>query len=143
MLWLNPGASITAAVQLLETNAMALGLGEIYYGPTLSMNYNVGGLGPGLRPALAGHHVTPNLGVTYSGSTTMIADHGGFGHDDTNVVMLVTNPRLRAQTVSTPVTTMQVAPTILKALGLDPDELDAVRIEGTSVLPEVEAQLEK
>ncbi len=57
--------------------------------------------------------------------------------------MLVTNPRLRAQTVSTPVTTMQVAPTILKALGLDPDELDAVRIEGTSVLPEVEAQLEK
>jgi hypothetical protein len=73
----------------------------------------------------------------------MIADHGGFGHDDTNVIMLVTNPSFSAQTVSTPVTTMQVAPTILKALGLDPSALDAVRKEGTAVLPEVEAQLEK
>jgi hypothetical protein len=38
---------------------------------------------------------------------------------------------------------MQVAPTILRALGLDPRALDAVRIEGTSVLPEVVAQIEK
>ena len=47
VLWLNPGASVTAAVALLETNATAIGLGEIYYGPTLALNYNVGGLGPG------------------------------------------------------------------------------------------------
>jgi hypothetical protein len=38
---------------------------------------------------------------------------------------------------------MQVAPTVLKALGLDPRALDAVRIEGTAVLPEVAAQLEQ
>jgi hypothetical protein len=35
------------------------------------------------------------------------------------------------------------SPTILKALGLDPNQLDAVRAEGTAVLPEVAAQLEK
>ena len=143
VLWLNPGASIPAAVSLLESNAVALGLGEIYYGPTLAMNYNIGGLGPGLDPRSPDIIVTPNLGVTYSGSTTMIADHGGFGHDDTNVVMLVANPRFRAQTVSTPVTTMQVAPTILEGAGSRSEALDAARIEGTAVLPEVEAQLEK
>lgn len=55
--------------------------------------------------------------------------------------MLVTNPRFQERSVSTPVTTMQVAPTILKALGLDPAALDAVRIEGTKVLPEVVGQL--
>jgi hypothetical protein len=33
------------------------------------------------------------------------------------------------------VETTQVAPTILKLLGLDPDDLDAVRKEGTPVLP--------
>jgi hypothetical protein len=143
VLWLNPGASITAAVQLLESNAAAIGLGEIYYGPTLTMNYNTGGVGPGLDPRAPDIIVTPNLGVTYSGSTTMIADHGGFGHDDTNVILLVSNPSFRAQTVSSPVTTMQVAPTILQSLGLDPEALDAVRIEGTAVLPEVAAQLEK
>jgi hypothetical protein len=38
---------------------------------------------------------------------------------------------------------MQVAPTIVKALGLDPATLDAVKAEGTPVLPEVDAQLEK
>lgn len=32
---------------------------------------------------------------------------------------------------------MQVAPTILAALGLDPNALDAVRAEGTAVLPDL------
>jgi hypothetical protein len=36
---------------------------------------------------------------------------------------------------------MQVAPTIVKVLGLDPAALDAVREEGTAVLPEVVSQL--
>ena len=67
----------------------------------------------------------------------MIADHGGFAHDDTNVVLLVENPAFRSQTVSAGVGTNQVAPTILKALGLDPESLQAVRIEGTPVLPQV------
>ena len=141
LVWLNPGASVPAAVQVLESNAGAIGLGEIYYGPALWMNYNVGGLGPGLDPRTPDIIVTPNVGVTYSSSTTMIGDHGGFGHDDTNVVMLVAYPSFTPQTVSIPVTTMQVAPTILKALGLDPNALDAVREEGTKVLPEVASQL--
>jgi hypothetical protein len=141
VLWLNPGASVSAAVQLLESNAGPIGLGQIYYGPALWLNYNKGGLGPGLDPRTPDIIVTPNVGVTYSGSTTMIGDHGGFAHDDTNVMMLVANPRFRAQTVSSAVTTMQVAPTILEALGLDPRALDAVRAEGTAVLPEVAAQL--
>jgi arylsulfatase A-like enzyme len=37
-----------------------------------------------------------------------------------------------------PVETTQVAPTILKALGLDASKLQAVRIEGTQVLPGVD-----
>ena len=75
--------------------------------------------------------------MTYSGSTSMIGDHGGFAHDDTNVMLLVANPSFTAQTVSDGTTTTQVAPTIVKALGLSPSLLDAVRIEGTPVLPEV------
>ena len=141
VLWLNPGASVTAAVALLENNATAIGLGQIYYGPTLWLNYNVGGLDPGQDPRSPDIIVTPNVGVTYSGSTTMNGDHGGFAHDDTNVMMLVANPRFRPSTVWATTTTTQVAPTILKALGLDPTALDAVREEGTAVLPEVASQL--
>jgi hypothetical protein len=143
VLWLNKGESVTSAVELLEQNAAAIGLGQIYYGPTLALNYNVGGWAPGQDPRTPDIIVTPNVGVTYSGSTTMIADHGGFAHDDTNVMLLVAHPGFKAQTVSAETATTQVAPTILKALGLNPAALDAVRAEGTPVLPEVEAQLGK
>jgi len=143
VLWLNPGASVEAAVELLENNSAAIGLGQIFYGPSLAVNYNIGGLEPWQDPRSPDIIVAPNIGVTYSGSTTMIGDHGGFAHDDTNVILLVSNPGFTSQTVSAPVATMQVAPTMLKALGLDPTLLDAVKLEGTAVLPEVAAQLAK
>jgi hypothetical protein len=143
VLWLAPGASLTDAVALLEKNATAIGLGEIFYGPTLALNYNVGGLGPYQDPRSPDIIVTPNVGMTYSGNTAMIGDHGGFGHDDTNVIMLVANPRFTAQTVAATTRTAQVAPTILQALGIDPLALEAVSAEGTLALPEVGAQLAK
>jgi hypothetical protein len=141
VLWLNKGESVSSAVELLEQNAAAIGLGQIYYGPTLALNYNVGGWGSGQDPRTPDIIVTPNVGVTYSGSTTMIADHGGFAHDDTNVMLLVSHSCFKPQTVSAETATTQVAPTILKALGLNPSALDAVRAEGTPVLPEVWSQL--
>jgi hypothetical protein len=143
VLWLKKGASVAAAVDLLEGKANAIGLGQIYYGPTLALNYNVGGLDPGQDPRSPDIIVTPNVGVTYSGSTTMIGDHGGFAHDDTNVMLLVAYPGFSARTVSAETTTMQVAPTILNALRMNPEALDAVRAEGTPVLTEVQAALAK
>ena len=79
--------------------------------------------------------VQPNVGVVYTGSLKKQAEHGGFAHDDTNVMLLVSNPNLHARRITTFVETTQVAPTILKLLGLDPGSLDAVRKEGTAVLP--------
>jgi hypothetical protein len=52
VLWLKPGASISAAVELLESNATAIGLGEIFYGPTLWLNYGNGSLDPGQDPRI-------------------------------------------------------------------------------------------
>ncbi len=135
LLWLKPGASTMDAVATIEKNATEVGLGEIFYGPTLSLNYNMPGLGKGLDPRTPDIIVTPNVGVTYSNSKKKGEEHGGFLHDDTNAVLLVANPRLKPGTVSAPVATAQVAPTILLGLGLDPSLLDAVKEEGTAVLP--------
>jgi Type I phosphodiesterase / nucleotide pyrophosphatase len=143
VLWLKKGASVTSAVELLENNASKIGLGQIYYGPTLALNYNEGGLEPGQDPRSPDIIVTPNVGMTYIGVGSALGDHGGFAHDDTNVMLLVSNSQFSPRTVSNATTTMQVAPTIVKALGLDPQALDAVRIEGTAVLPEVVGQLDK
>ena len=52
-----------------------------------------------------------------------------------HVALIVSNPRIEAATINTGVQTTQIAPTILEALGLDPQDLDGVRLEGTVSLP--------
>jgi Type I phosphodiesterase / nucleotide pyrophosphatase len=136
LIWLSSSFDTDAAVAIIEGNASAttgVGLGQIYYGPSLFLNFN----DPTVDPRTPNIIVTPNVGVTYSGSHAKQAEHGGFSHDDTNVVLLLSNPKFKPSTVSAAVGTAQVAPTILKALGLNPNLLDAVRAEGTGVLPAV------
>jgi hypothetical protein len=81
--------------------------------------------------------VSLKKGTIYSTSAKKFAEHGGFADDDAHVALLVSNPALRATTVSTAVRTKQVAPTILAALGLDPTALQAVQVEKTPVLPDL------
>ena len=136
LLWLKSSSDTDASVKILEDNASASGiaLGQIYYGPSLSLNYN----DPTLDPRTPDIIVTPNVGVTYSGSHAKQAEHGGFAHDDTNVILLLSHSSFKPKTVHAEVGTAQVAPTILSALGINPRALDAVRAEGTSVLPAVQ-----
>ncbi len=68
----------------------------------------------------------PNPGVIYSGSSHKLMEHGGFGPDDTQVVMVLANPGFSSTTISRPVFTTSIAPTILKTLGMDPNALQAV-----------------
>ncbi len=80
--------------------------------------------------------IQPNWGTIYSGSSSKIAEHGGGTTDDTGVALLVSLPALKsAKTVATSVSTTQVAPTILTALGLKPSQLEGVQKEGTAILP--------
>jgi hypothetical protein len=136
LIWLKSSSDTLASVSILEANASATGiaLGQIYYGPALSINYN----DPTVDPRTPDIIVTPNVGVTYSGSTAKLAEHGGFAHDDTNVILLLSNSSFKAATIREGVGTVQVAPTILRALGIDPKNLQAVRSEGTGVLPAVQ-----
>lgn len=74
-------------------------------------------------------------GVVYTGKKAKIAEHGGDHTEDRNVPILVTLPAVQEPTnVTRPVETTQIAPTILELLGLNPNELQAVHIEGTQSL---------
>jgi hypothetical protein len=90
-----------------------------------------------------GNNRTPDFiaittpGVIYT-SGSKLAEHGGFAHDDRNVALLVYNPGLSPNVVSDQVETRQVAPTILRALSINPIELDAVVQENTNTLPGIE-----
>jgi hypothetical protein len=142
LLWLTNPSYTGQAVTLIEDNASTVKLGQIYYGASLALNYNLGGLSPD-DPRSPDIIVTPNIGATYTGSNTKQMEHGGFAHDDTNVMLLLSNPAFKARTVYSEVGTLQVAPSVLKALGLDPKLLDGVRLEGTGVLPDVNLDFDK
>jgi hypothetical protein len=148
-LWLFPGNTTATntqdVVNVLEGKAQTAGIGQIFYLSSLETMFNAPGvptvngpccaLLPGGDPRTPDIIVAPNIGVIYTGSSKKQEEHGGFAFDDTNVMLLVSNPDLQARTITSWVETMQVAPTILQLLGLDPNALQAVQIEGTPVLP--------
>jgi Type I phosphodiesterase / nucleotide pyrophosphatase len=129
--WLADSNTTETAVNLLETNGTAIGLGQIFYGASITTDYN----SPLIDSRTPDIIVAPNVGVVYTSSSKKQAEHGGFANDDTKVMLLVSNPSIAQSTVYQFVETKQVAPTILQILGLDPNKLDAVQKEGTAVLP--------
>jgi hypothetical protein len=135
LLWLADQTQTETVVALLEstspTTSNIAGIGQIFSGPGIAQLFNAANLDPRSPDIL----VTPNVGVTYSGSKKKHAEHGGFAHDDINVMMLLSNPAISPRTVTAPVETAQIAPTILASLGLDPGQLTAVQQEHTPVLP--------
>jgi hypothetical protein len=75
-------------------------------------------------------------GVVYTGGVAKIAEHGGNHPEDRDVPLVVAGAGAQRHSVSTrPVSTAQIAPSILRLLGLDPQALQAVRSEHTQVLP--------
>ncbi|RDW59641.1 hypothetical protein BP6252_12728 [Coleophoma cylindrospora] len=85
-------------------------------------------------PAVPDIIIRPELGVIYTGSTAKIAEHGGLSDDDRKVACFISNPSLKKTIYDHKVSTKQVAPTILKALGLNPKALKAVVLEDTGLL---------
>jgi len=107
------------------------GLARIYAGEEAARFFGVPGSDP-RHPDVFGR---VQVGVVYTGGSK-IAEHGGDNPGDRDVPILVVVPGLKnGRVIGAPVETTQIAPTILSLLGLNPKELQAVRIEGTKVLP--------
>jgi arylsulfatase A-like enzyme len=120
-----------------------------YAGQTITVQHS------GLRAIYAGHQAAQFFGVPYSDphhpdvfavsqvgtiytTGSKIAEHGGGNPGDRDVPLIVYAPgTVQPSQSSHPVQTTQVAPTVLKLLGLNPSDLQAVRIEHTRVLPGV------
>jgi arylsulfatase A-like enzyme len=75
------------------------------------------------------------VGTIYTGGSK-IAEHGGANPGDRDVPLVVYAPgTVQPGQSSGGVETTQVAPTILKLLGLSPSSLQSVQEQGTQVLP--------
>jgi hypothetical protein len=132
LLWLNDQSKVNDVVATLNANKAQAHIDTILSGDSLKQLFN----DPTKDSRTPDIIVLPVHGVIYAVLTaTKIAEHGGFSEDDTHVSLFVANPTLKKGSISTPVQTTQIAPTILQLLGLDPNELQAVGMENTQILP--------
>lgn len=131
LIWLADQSQTAADVALLSGALGTTGGGEVFAGRSMDLIFN----DPLKDPRTPDIIVTPNIGVVYTGGKGKVAEHGGFAHGDTNVILLVSGPGVKRGTFADSVETRQIAPTILRALGLDPNHLKAVRQEATQELP--------
>jgi hypothetical protein len=129
LLWLKNSSQRSAVASALQTAGSTLGVLNVFA---------LGGLPPGY--GTPGDSRPPDVlvqsipGTIYT-TGSKIAEHGGFAPDDRNVALLVSFPGLAPTLIGDPVSTAQVAPTILTVLGIEPTKLQAVQKEGTPILP--------
>ena len=132
LIWLNDSSKTAAVVANLSTpaNQAALGIQEIFALQTMANKFDSAPQDERTPDIL----LKVNTGVIFT-TGSKIAEHGGMNEDDRHIALLLSVPGMKAQQIKTPVLNQQVAPTILRALGLDPDALEAVRQERITVLP--------
>ncbi|MCZ4103228.1 alkaline phosphatase family protein [Streptomyces sp. H39-C1] len=133
LLWLTDHSKAQAAAAALRAHAGELNIDRVLVGKDITRRFG----NPAKDSRTPDVMVLPRPGTVYAKpGATKIAEHGGFSADDTHVALLVAGPGVpRGEEVDDRVTTTQVAPTIVRFLGLDPRSLDAVRAEHTRVLP--------
>lgn len=132
LIWLNDQTQTADIAAMLgePDNQATLGIQEIFAGNSLKNKWN----DPTVDPRTPDIILKVNTGVIFTGGHK-IAEHGGLNEDDVHVALLVSKSGLPATSVHTAVSNQQVAPTIVQALGIDPDELQAVQKEQVPVLP--------
>ncbi|MDQ6782014.1 MAG: alkaline phosphatase family protein [Actinomycetota bacterium] len=156
LLWLQDPSKIQAVTDYLNANKAAYHVDTVFQGgtkPSANPLYpqfgypGKGSLQAARQPDLI---VKPTRGTIYSGSKAKVAEHGGFRDDDTHVALVVDDtvpptpvagalrsaaPTPTGSVVTTPVSTTQLAPTILSTLGLNYLALTGVQQQGTVPLP--------
>lgn len=74
MIWLTDQSQTASSVTTLSQNESLFGQGEIFSGPSLTLQFN-DPLTDSRTPDII---VAPNVGVVYTGGTKKVAEHGGF-----------------------------------------------------------------
>jgi len=132
LIWLTDPSLAPSVVATLSkpANQQALGIQEIFAGQSLRNKFD----NPGADPRTPDIVLKVDTGVIFTGGTKL-SEHGGFNEDDVHTALLLSLDGMDRAVVKSAVSNQQVAPTIIQALGLDPNDLQAVRKEQIRVLP--------
>ena len=131
IVWLTDSSKTAQVVAAYNANKALLGIDTVYSGAQIEQLLG-GTMDPDRRPDII---VKPVYGVIYTSHDKSVEHGSMFFETDLHVPLVVSRPDLNQGVVNTPVTTTQIAPTILQSLGLSPNELQAVQREHTQQLP--------
>jgi predicted AlkP superfamily pyrophosphatase or phosphodiesterase len=132
MIWLRDSAKTAAVVKAFGDQAEALGIADIYSGARLTLTLN----SPMKDSRTPDIILQPELGVLwtsqYDGAP---AANGGMLDEETHVALLVSGSQLTGRYDPTYVPTTQLGPLLLRALGMEKFDLQALHLEHSPALP--------
>jgi hypothetical protein len=129
MLWLRDGAKTDVVVAALAKRADALGISTIATGADLALTMN----SPADDPRMPDIVIEPRESIRY----TVRGSHidGGDREAETHVPLLISGVQFTGRVDKTWVPITQIAPLLMRALGMDKFDLDALHHEHTPALP--------
>ncbi len=120
LIWLKSATARPAVMQYLKQHHQQLGIHRVLDSQGTVLHWPANNRTPDLV-------LEADYGVIYGAAhTRKKAEHGGFNDEDRHVALLIRDG-YPAQQIHQSVSTLQVAPTILSALGLNPEALDSVQ----------------
>jgi hypothetical protein len=132
MVWLNDRSQTRAVAEAYSRSASRLGIRAVVCEERLSLTLNA----PETDSRMPDILLEAQPGVVWSGPEAM-EGYGGTSDDATHVPLLVSGVQLTARKDPTLVPTTQIAPLLLRALGLEKFDLEALHREHTPALPGV------
>jgi hypothetical protein len=132
MIWLSNPAKTAAVVKAFGDQAATIGIQDIYSGSRLVLTLN----SPAKDSRMPDVILQPELGVVWgSPGDTDFAAHGGMLDEDTHVALLVSGAQFTGRYDPTYVPTTQLGPLLLRALGMEKFDLQALHLEHSPALP--------
>lgn len=132
LVWLKRRSTLTAVLQSYRAQMPELGIGEIYSGEKLRLIMNSADEDSRMPDLI----LQPQAGVIWMRKGDEGPKmHGGFSDEQNHVALLVSGRQLTGRVDKTPVPTTQIAPLILRILGMEKMDLRALHQEHTPALP--------
>lgn len=131
-IWLSEPSLVASVVSAYERCATSLGIDKIISGAELALTLNASSTDERMPDIVL--LAQPGVLWVKPGEGTW-ASHGGWRDEDTHVALLVAGAHLSGRVDKTPVPTSQLAPLLLRALGMEKFDLQALHLEHTPALP--------
>jgi arylsulfatase A-like enzyme len=132
MIWLRNSQSTEQVAKTLSDDSVKLGIQDIYYGARLALTLNT----PATDSRMPDIILQPRAGVNWAlQSEHALMFHGGMLDQDTHVALMISGAHLTGRADPTYVPTTQLAPLLLRALGMEKFDLRALHLEHSPALP--------